>query len=223
MKQAFVAWSGGKDCCRAAYKAQQEGYQIQYLLNMVNREVGRSCSHGIAARWIKLQSEAMGIPVMQPTTNGKDYQNVFVDTLCKLRDHGITYGVFGDIDFEPHREWNENVCLSAGMIPLLPLWKKNQDTIVRDFINLGFESIIVATRSDLLGQEWLGRKIDASFLQDLVDLNKNITPCGEAGEFHSLVIDGPLFQKRLKVLESEKIRREDHWILDIHKMDMVEK
>jgi diphthine-ammonia ligase len=222
MLNAFVAWSGGKDCCQAAYQAQQQGFQIRYLLNMVNREVPRSCSHGITTSWIRLQAEAMGIPIMQQSTAGKDYEDRFIEALRKLKNDGITHGIFGDIDFEPHREWNEKVCRAAGIAQVLPLWQLDQGRIARDFIELGFESVIITTRADLLGEKWLGRKFDSRFLKDLADYPA-ITPCGEAGEFHTLVIDGPLFQKRLVIKEAAPVKRENYWFLDIQSIDLVEK
>jgi uncharacterized protein (TIGR00290 family) len=223
MEKAFVSWSGGKDCCQSAYKAQQKGYQLKYLLNMVNPEVERSCSHGISSRWIKLQAEAMGIPILQPHTNGKDYEEVFINTLKKIKTEGVTTGIFGDIDFMPHLEWVQKICGTAGLKAVLPLWQGKQEQIAQDFIDLGFVSIIVAVKADLLGEDWLGRKFDKQFIKDIAALNKNITPCGEAGEFHSLVVDGPLFKKRLELKDSTKVRRQDHWFLDIKECEIVDK
>jgi diphthine-ammonia ligase len=223
MKKAFVSWSGGKDCCLAAYRAQQMGYKLAYLVNMVTQDGQRSCSHGMASRWVKLQSEAMGIPIVQNPTTGDNYEEVFTRTLKKLREEGVETGIFGDIDFNAHKEWIDRVCGNAGVTPVLPLWLQNQNDLARNFINLGFKTVIVATRSDLLGQDWLGRIFDASFLKDLAAFNKDITPCGEAGEFHSLVIDGPLFKKRMEIRETEKVQRENHYFLDIKKVDLVKK
>jgi diphthine-ammonia ligase len=223
MNKAFVSWSGGKDCCLAAYKSSLDGYYIQYLLNMVTQDSQLSCSHGIASKWIKLQSEAMGIPLIQQPTLSDNYEKVFTETLLKLKLEGITAGIFGDIDFNAHREWIERVCGNAGIIPVLPLWLNNQDRIAQDFIAAGFKSIIVATRADLLGKEWLGRVFDTVFLKDLAAHNKDITPCGEAGEFHSLVIDGPLFKKRLDIRETEFERRNNHWFLNIQKCELLAK
>jgi uncharacterized protein (TIGR00290 family) len=99
-------------------------------------------------------------------------------------------------------------------MPYLPLWGEEQNKILREFITLGFEAVVVATRADLLGEEWLGRKLDSDFLADLAKL-ENITLCGEAGEYHTLVINGPLFQKRIEIIEASKILNNGHWFLDI--------
>lgn len=222
MPKAFVSWSGGKDCCQSAYKAQQAGLEIKYLLNMINPESERSCSHGLSIDWIKLQSEAMGIPIIQQTTNGTDYADQFIAVLKKMRAEGVTHGVFGDIDFNPHREWDENVCKAADIELVLPLWQIEHKKVAQDFVDSGFQSVIVTTRSDLLGEEWLGRQFDQQFLEDLAEF-PDISPCGEAGEFHTLVLDGPLFKKKMVIRESSNIKHQDHWFLDIRRCDLVVK
>jgi diphthine-ammonia ligase len=223
MEKAFASWSGGKDCCQAVYLATKSGIEIKCLLNTVTLDGHRSCSHGMAAKWIKLQSEAIGIPVIQPATSEDLYEARFIEAVVGLKSEGITAGVFGDIDFEPHREWIERVCGKAGIRPILPLWQKNQIEIARNFIDSDFHSLVIASRADLLGEEWLGRKFDANFLNELSAYNKNLSPCGEAGEFHTLVIDGPLFKKQIQIQETEKVRRGDHWFLDIKRCKLVEK
>jgi diphthine-ammonia ligase len=223
MKKAFISWSGGKDCCQAAYKASHQGLKIAYLLNMVTQDKQRSCSHGVAAQWIRVQSEALGIPVLQYPTTGDNYESVFIEALGRLKDEGVSSGVFGDIDFEPHREWVEKVCSSAGVSALLPLWGGQQNKISHDFIRLGFQAVVIATRGSLLGQEWLGRKFDSRFLRELAQSHPQISPCGEAGEFHTLVIDGPIFHKRLEIREARIVQRGEHWFWDIQKVDLIDK
>jgi diphthine-ammonia ligase len=219
MAKAFVSWSGGKDCCQSACEAQKAGFETSYLLNMINPEVERSCSHGIATKWIKLQAEALGIPIIQQSTNGQNYADQFIAALKTMRAEGITHGVFGDINFDPHRNWDEKVCQAAGIEPVLPLWNRDHKSVAQEFIKQGFITVVVATRSDLLGEEWVGRIFDDRFLKDLAQY-PNISPCGEAGEFHTLVIDGPLFKKKVVIKEAGKVKRQDHWFLDIRKCDL---
>lgn len=147
---------------------------------------------------------------------------MFTGALLQLKKEGIGTGVFGDIDFDPHREWIEKVCEKAGVKPILPLWQKDQAQIARDFISLGFKSVVITTQADLLGGEWLGRQFDHDFLKELSACYPNITPCGEAGEFHTLVIDGPLFKKRIQILETERVKRGNYWFLDIKKCELVD-
>lgn len=223
MEKVFVSWSGGKDCCLALNRAKKSGMDIRYLANMVTQDGKRSCSHGINASVIKRQAEALGIAIAQNPTTGDNYEAVFTDTIKGFKKDGITGGVFGDIDFNAHKEWIDRVCANAGVIPHLPLWLEDQSKLMEEFIDAGFKSIVVAVKSDLLGQEALGRVIDRKFLDYIAGLNKNITPCGEAGEFHSLVIDGPIFKKQLVIKESEKVTRGDHHFLEILKTELKAK
>jgi diphthine-ammonia ligase len=223
MKEAFVSWSGGKDCCQAAYKAVQDGFQIAGLLNMVTNDKRRSCSHGLSTRWIRLQAEAMGLNLIQKPTTSRNYEAVYTSEITRLKNSGVNYGIFGDIDFEPHLDWITRICAGAKIMPILPLWQLHQEDIAQNFIDLGFEAVVVATQADLLGEEWLGRKFDTSFLKDVSAFNDEISPCGEAGEFHTLVVDGPLFKKRIEIKNARKEQRNNHWYLKISKCELLDK
>ncbi len=222
MERAFTSWSGGKDCCLACYRAAAGGLQIRYLVNMVTEDGQRSRSHGLAARWLQMQAQAIGIQLIQRPTTTANYEADFKSVLLVLKQEGITAGVFGDIDFNAHREWIDRVCSETGIMPYLPLWEENQNKLLREFLDLGFEAVVVTTRADLLGKEWLGRKLDSDFLTDLAKL-ENVTPCGEAGEYHTLVISGPLFQKRIELMETNKVLRDGRWFLDIVKCELKSK
>jgi diphthine-ammonia ligase len=221
--RVFASWSGGKDGCLAAYRAKTGGRDIHYLLNMVTEDGRRSCSHGISAAVIKKQAEALGIPIAQRPTTHETYEAVFVKTLQELKREGINGGVFGDIDFNPHREWIERICQQADIVPYLPLWLEKQSALMEEFIDAGFKAVVVAVKADLLSEEVLGKTVDKEFMSYLTGLNKGITPCGEAGEYHTLVIDGPLFQKQLDITESEKVSRGDHHFLEITQVSLRNK
>jgi diphthine-ammonia ligase len=214
LKKAFVSWSGGKDSCLAYYRAANSDLAICYLLNMATEDGRRSRSHGLSKEVLEMQSEAMGISLVQGKTNWDNYENEFCRVLLFLKEQGITDGVFGDIDFEVHREWVEGVCKKCGITPHLPLWLEDQSKLLKEFIESGFKAVIVATDASVMGEEWLGRQIDMSLMSDLAEAGK-ITPCGEAGEYHTLVTGGPLFKKELEIVNSEKISRDEHWFLDI--------
>jgi uncharacterized protein (TIGR00290 family) len=223
MQQAFVSWSGGKDCCLALYRAKAEGLKIRYLFNMVSEDSQRSRSHGVRAEVIKKQAEALGIPIVQQPTADDEYEAVFIKALQNFKRQGIEVGVFGDIDFEPHREWNERVCRPTGIIPRLPLWQEDQNKLLEEFIGAGFKSIIITVKADLLGKEFLGRTLDKKLIADIAALNKGITPCGEAGEFHTVVVDGPIFNKRLDLTKTEIVSRGEHHFLEILKTKLTAK
>ena len=215
--KVFASWSGGKDCCLALHRAIISGLDVCYLANTVTEKGERSCSHGISAAVIKKQAEALGIPIMQQPTTGDNYESQFIKMLQFFREEGIEGGVFGDIDFNAHREWIERVCREGGMTPYLPLWEEDQKKLVEEFIDAGFVAVVVAAKAELFGDEVLGKRIDRDFLKYLEEISKTkaITPCGEAGEFHSLVIDGPIFKKRLEITECRNTQREGIRFLDI--------
>lgn len=219
MEQVFTSWSGGKDCCLACYRANTSGLNVRYLLNMITEDGKRSWSHGLSSELLKVQSEAIEIPLVQRQTTRADYEAEFKNTLLTFKREGITGGIFGDIDFNEHRQWIERVCQYADIKPYLPLWEQSQSKIMREFIDSGFEAVVVATRADFLGEEWLGRKVDLDFLSEIEQM-KGITPCGEAGEYHTYVINGPLFKKRIEILASNKTLREGHWFLEIAKCEL---
>jgi len=222
LNQAFVSWSGSKDCCLACHQAIEAGLNIQYLANMLTEDGAYSRTHGLSADVLRLQSRAVGIPLLQRQATWETYEGEFKKLLGSLKQNGIYDGVFGDIDLDEHREWVERVCHSVGITPHLPLWDKKQDEILRHFISLGFEAVVVATRADILGEEWLGRKIDLDFINQLAEIRgtNDITPCGEAGEYHTLVVDGPIFQKRLEIRETGKVLRDEHRFLEIIGIDV---
>jgi uncharacterized protein (TIGR00290 family) len=214
MKKAFVSWSGGKDSCLAYYRAADDGLNVCYLLNMATEDGMHSRSHGLSKEVLEMQAEAINLPLVQGKTNWDNYENEFCRILLSLKEQGITDGVFGDIDFEVHREWVERVCKKCGITAHLPLWMEDQSKLLKEFIDSGFKAVVVSTDAAVMGEEWLGRQVDLQLMSDLADTNK-ITPCGEAGEYHTLVTNGPLFKKELEIVSTEKISRDEHWFLDI--------
>jgi len=217
MHQVFTSWSGGKDSCFACYQATVSGLKVRYLLNMITEDGKRSWTHGLSTALMQVQSQAIGIPLVQRQTKIADYETDFKDTLLALKSDGITGGVFGNIDLEEHRQWAERICREVDITPCQPLWGQSQEKILRDFIASGFEAVVVAAKADLFGEEWLGRRVDLDFIKQLDKLRetKEITPCGEAGEYHTFVIDGPLFNQRIEILETAKVLREGHRFLEI--------
>jgi len=220
MKKAFASWSGGKDCCLALNRALSEGLDVRYLANTVSADGLRSCSHGISAAVIRTQAEALGISIVQQPTTGDNYRLQFVKMLHAFKQEGIEGGIFGDIDFNAHMEWIEAVCRETGITPYLPLWLDNQRKLMEEFIGAGFIAVIVAVKAEFFGPKTLGKVIDRDFLDSLPE---NVTPCGEAGEFHSLVIDGPVFKKRLEITSSRKETRGDRHFLDITGVQLTAK
>jgi diphthine-ammonia ligase len=225
MPRVFASWSGGKDCSLALHRAKKGGLDVCCLANTVGGDGQRSCSHGISSEVIRAQAEAIGIPVIQLPTTPETYEAEFIKKLRSLRQEGIEGGVFGDIDFNPHREWIERVCREAGITPHLPLWLEDQTGLMREFVSLGFESVVIAARAEFFGEDMLGRRVNLDFIDCLEELGrtKPVTPCGEAGEYHTLVVDGPIFRKRLEITETRRVLREGIWFLDILSTELKDK
>jgi uncharacterized protein (TIGR00290 family) len=195
------------------------GLPVSHLLNMTTEDGRRSCWHGLRAELVEAQSQAIGIPVVQRKTPMQAYEREFISAVHELRNVGVEGGVFGDIDLEEHRGWVERVCKKTNIRPFLPLWGRDQTQILKRFIGLGFKAVIVAANAELFGEEWIGGELDSAFFAHLVNLQErvNLSVGGEAGEYHTLVVDGPLFKKRIEILASSKVRRNGYHFLDIAK------
>ncbi|MDY6863607.1 MAG: diphthine--ammonia ligase [Thermodesulfobacteriota bacterium] len=212
--KAFACFSGGKESVLSYYRALKSGISISYLVNMVSEDGERCRSHGVSSDCLKLQSDAIGVPVIQRKTSWQNYENEFKKIISDLKNEGIKIGIFGDIDLQEHRDWVERVCKDIEIKPILPLWKGKREELLKDFIQLGFRAIVIATQAFSMGKEWLGRKIDAEFIKNLKDLD-NIDLCGEKGEYHTFVFNGPIFKKPVEIKTGEKIFRDNHWFLKI--------
>jgi uncharacterized protein (TIGR00290 family) len=220
--KAIASWSGGKDSCLACYKAMLKGYDIVYLINTVSKEYQRVRFHGTKDKLIQMQVKAIGIPIFQKKTDGNNYESDFKEGVRRLiSNKNIRSMVFGDIHLQSGLEWVEKVCRELKIKAIEPLWKIPTKEILLDFINSGFEAYVTSCQADLLGKEFVGRRLDKKFLEDASKLGIDI--CGENGEYHTLVTDGPIFKQRLKLLESQKVLRDGYWFLDIRKYELAAK
>ena len=208
----IASWSGGKDSCFACYRAILSGYDISYLVNFISKEYKRVSFHGTEAKLIQLQSEAIRIPLLQKETTWDGYENEFKDAVRGLIPNGVQGMVFGDVYLQEHKDWTERVCKELGIEAIEPLWEKDPEKILIEFVDAGFEAIIVSARSDLIEEKWIGRKVDRKFLRYLK--NNNIDLCGENGEYHTFVTNGPLFKKKIEITKSKTITRNGYWFLD---------
>jgi uncharacterized protein (TIGR00290 family) len=221
------SWSGGKDSCLALYKVQQQGHSIKTLMNFVSAEHKRCSFHGIPFELIKMQSEALGIPLVakEIPDEGKKYEENFKSCVNDLKKkYDIKGIIFGDIYLDEHKKWVSRVCNDLKVKVFEPLWQLPVDDIIKEFIDLGFKSIIVSAKSDLFDESFIGRVIDHKLIEELK--KKNICICGENGEFHSYVFDGPIFKKKINIKKTDKILKNGlwkHWHLDIKEFEFEDK
>lgn len=226
MRKVISSWSGGKESCLASYRAIKQGYDVRHLLNFITKEHKRCCFHGIEAKLMKLQSKLIGIPLVQKEVSPdmQEYEREFKEAVFELKNNSIEGMVFGDVYLEEHKNWIKRVCKDLGIQPVEPLWKIPPDRIFEEFINLGFKAVIVSCKADLFGKEFIGRYVDKDILGELKA--RKICPCGENGEFHTFVIDGPIFEKRIEITKTRSVLKQSfwkYWFLDIREWCIKEK
>lgn len=218
----IASTSGGKDSTFALFKAMQMGHEIAYLANTIAYDSGRVRFHGVRAEIIQKQAEALGIPLLQKETTPENYRKEYIDNIKDIIQKESIEGLcLGDIFLEDCYTWAKEICDELGIELIEPLWKISPEEIMKDFINSGFEAVVVSTQANLLGEDWVGRKLDLNFLEDIKKL-KGVDPdligvdiCGENGEYHSLVLNGPIFKKKLEIKKSKKVLINGYWFLDL--------
>jgi uncharacterized protein (TIGR00290 family) len=204
----LVSWSGGKDSCFACYTAIKRGFKISHLVHFIRE----NDLHGIRAEIIRLQAELSGISMVQKKVSSNNFESEFKDTIRSMRD--IKGMVFGDIYLEEHRSWIERVCRDLNIEALLPLWGMDTESLMNDFINQGFEAIVVSGKKDVMDKKWIGRRVDRHLLEYLRK-KPGVDVCGENGEYHTLVIGGPLFKEKINITSSGIIERDNYWFLNV--------
>jgi uncharacterized protein (TIGR00290 family) len=212
-EKVIVAWSGGKDSALALYEVLKSGsYEVLELLTTVTKDYDRISIHGVRRVLLEQQVKALRIPLeeMFITKGASDaeYESELLKTLKRHRDNGVFSVVFGDIFLEDVRKYRERILEKVGMNGIFPLWKKDTKDLARTFINLGFKAIITSIDSNVLGKSFAGREYEEKFLSDLP---ANVDPCGENGEFHSFVYDGPIFHESVSFKKGEIVLRENRF------------
>ena len=145
----------------------------------------------------------------------KNYEKDFKSLILKLKkNEGIKGVVFGDIYLKEHKDWIDKVCKQIEVIPVMPLWGRDTGELANEIIKDGFKAIIVSTRKELLGKEWLGREIDFRLIKEFKKMG-NIDLCGEKGEFHTFVYDGPIFRQPVRFIPGEKVLKDNRWFLEL--------
>ena len=210
MKEKVVFnWSGGKDSALCLYKLiQTNQYDITSLLTSVNAEHQRVSMHGVRVALLEAQAASIGIPLykaMIPETPTMEvYESVMKDALSDLKKQGITTSVFGDIFLDDLRSYREAKLAEGNLKGLFPLWNSPTQELIREFLSLGFKTITTCVNEKYLDQTFVGRVIDENFLNDLPP---DVDPCGENGEFHTFVFDGPLFKQPIPFTVGETVYR----------------
>jgi uncharacterized protein (TIGR00290 family) len=217
-KIGFSSWSGGKDSCLALYRAEMAGMRIPYLFTMIEEGGKRSRSHGLRTALLQAQAEALGKTWEFRNATWGDYETEFLGYLREKCDQGIQYGIFGDIDLAEHRGWVERVCETEGMNALLPLWQESRRDLIREFVRAGFVARIVTIDSKRVPERYLGEIFSEELIEEFEAMG--VDACGENGEFHTVVLDGPNFLHPIEVEMGETIVIDSYRQLDL-KIDFV--
>ena len=192
-----LTWSGGKDSALALYYFKNSSqYQVRYLLTSITKDYNRISMHGVRTILLDSQSKSLGLTIekifISKNSSNEEYENQMREKLSFYQCQGISSVAFGDLFLEDIRKYREQNLSKITMRGIFPLWKKNTYELAHQFIKLGFKAIITCGDSQVLDKKFVGRYFDHQFLSDLP---LGVDPCGENGEFHTFVFDGPIFNE----------------------------
>ena len=207
MKKAFFNWSSGKDSALALYKVlQQKEYNVETLLTNVNKDYSRISMHGLREELLDKQVEQLGLPLQKlyfpADVTMEMYNQKMKAKLTEFKDQGLDYSIFGDIFLEDLKNYRDTKLAEVDLKGVYPIWKIDTTEVIKEFLALGFKAITVCVNAKLLGEEFVGRVIDEQFIKDLPE---GIDVCGENGEFHTFVFDGPIFKNPIEFEIGEKV------------------
>lgn len=209
MKKAYLNWSSGKDAAFALYKVQQEEkYKVERLVTTLNTENDRVSMHGLRKQLLIKQAENIGLPLhiieFKGNISMQVYNEVMLVETTQLLKEGFTFSIFGDIFLEDLKQYREKQLEEGGIKAVFPLWKNDTTQLMKNFIDAGFKAIVVCLNAEKLDKSFCGRILDKSFLKDLPE---NVDACGENGEFHTFVFDGPIFKQPVNFGIGEVVKR----------------
>jgi uncharacterized protein (TIGR00290 family) len=209
----LISWSGGKDCTLALHHIlSSREYQVAGLLTTITGENERIDMHDIRFSLLERQAKALGFPLERVSisshTSNADYEPGLVQTLIKHRELGATSVVFGDIFREDLKKYRELNLARLRMKAIFPLWKKDNFDIMEAFITLGFKAMVVSINTNVLERQFVGRPIDWRFMYDFP---KTANVCGEYGEYHTFVYDGPIFKHWVPYKVGETLLRDNQF------------
>lgn len=198
------SFSGGKDSMLSLHKLAEQGHEPVGLLVMMNEAAGRSWFHGVDPALLDGIAASLELPLYPCPAAGEGYHIAMEEALRAAKAAGADACAFGDIDIAGHREWDEARCRAAGLSPVLPLWGRDRAENAREAVRLGYRCVIKCIDRDVLPERLLGRLLDEGVLAELAELGVDL--CGENGEYHTIVLDGPLFRRPVAYRRREILR-----------------
>jgi diphthine-ammonia ligase len=210
--KAAVSWSGGKDSYLALHRAA-DAFDIRALVTMFTEDGTRSRSHGLRPEVVARQASLLNLPLVTGRGSWETYEDEFKRVLRELATNGFSHVIFGDIYLAAHKAWVERVCTECDLEALEPLWGEQTPRLLQEFLATGAEAKIVATKAALLDEKWLGRTLSEETLSTLESLG--VDPCGERGEYHTLVFASPRMNAPLALREVGRLMHDGYWKLDL--------
>ena len=212
-----MCFSGGKDSCLGLRALQEDGkYRVETLITTVTDAYDRVSMHGVRRSLVREQAAALGIGlaevVVPPHSSNEVYERAMGREFRRQYDAGVRRVAFGDIFLEDLREYRERQLAECGLEAVFPIWGQATDRLARAFIRDGFEAVTVCVSLSMLDASFVGRAFDAGFL---ADLPAGADPCGENGEFHTFVSDGPIFPRPVPVTLGEVVERDGFVFCDL--------
>jgi len=210
--KALISWSSGKDSAWALHEARREGrYDIIGALTTVTETFGRVSIHGVRQEILQAQCEAAGlpqriVPIPYPCPNGI-YEARMGEAVAQAVADGITHMIFGDLFLADIRAYREQKLAGTGITPVFPLWDRPTPELAQAMMTSGLEAHLATVDLKRLPAAFAGRKFDATLLADLPD---GVDACGENGEFHTCVVAGPMFSRRMAVTPGERVERDGY-------------
>jgi uncharacterized protein (TIGR00290 family) len=216
-KDVLVSWSGGKDSCLALHEIQKSaGMEVEALLTTITRDFDRISMHGVRRTLLEQQAASLGLRLHQilisKDATNEEYESRMGEAFSAYRTRGIHSIAFGDLFLEEIRTYRQQLLAKHDMTGLYPIWGRNTAKLIRDFLDAGFKTAVVCVDPAQLDPSFVGRVIDKAFLEELPS---NVDPCGENGEFHTFVFDGPNFKGPVNFTFGEKICRDSFWFSDL--------
>lgn len=206
------SWSGGKDSCLALHTAVERGATPRALLTMFDESGQRSRSHGLHRDVLQAQATSMDLPLHHRSASWATYEEQFLDGLVELKELGVHDVVFGDIDLEPHREWEERVCGARSVTAHLPLWQRSRRKVLESCWAIGIRCRIIAVDESRLSGDELGAELTPELASTLEA--RGVDACGENGEFHTVVVDAPLFDDAIELEFGEVVSHGGYLAID---------
>jgi uncharacterized protein (TIGR00290 family) len=215
--EVLFCWSGGKDSAMALnVLRQQRDLRVAALLTTVTEGYERISMHGVRRTLLQRQAEATGLPLYEvripPQCVNPVYQARMREALLSQKENGVHCVAFGDIFLQDLREYRERNLAQVEMKAIFPIWKRDTRELTQEFCAMGFRAIAVCIDSTKLSREFAGRELDESFFRDLP---AGVDPCGENGEFHTFVYDGPIFSIAIAVERGEVVERDRFYFCDL--------